>query len=255
MPRVLITGGARRIGAEFARRFAAEGFDVALHYRSSAGEAEALRDALTAQGGRCTLHRADLADRAAIDAMWTELRRDGPIDLCLNNASMFENDDLSGWSDDRAQAQMAVNALAPAHLGALMATQPEREGDRLVLNMLDNKVFAINPDYFTYTLSKSALLTATQMMAMKFGGRPRVCGIAPSITLISGDQTEADFERTARLNPLGRRVFPSDIADAAVFLWRAKGMTGQVIRVDGGQSLWKLPRDVAYLEEGDLSDA
>jgi NAD(P)-dependent dehydrogenase (short-subunit alcohol dehydrogenase family) len=248
MPNVLITGGARRIGAELARRFSREGFRVAIHYNTSADEAAKLCNELNVAGGTCSIHGADLRDRSEINRLFDEVRSTiGSIDVCINNASMFVNDDVFDLDDTRFNDHLGVNLKAPVHLGALIGGQSEEAEDRLVINILDNKVFSINPDFFTYTLSKSALLTATHMMAMRFSGFPRVCGIAPSITLISGKQSEENFEKSSRINPLKRRTFPSDIADAAVFMWNAKSCNNQVITIDGGQSMLKLPRDVAFL--------
>lgn len=188
--------------------------------------------------------------------MFDEVRATmGAVDLCINNASMFVNDDLLDYEDTQFDDHLGVNLKAPVQLGALMRRQPEEAEDRLILNMLDNKVFAINPDFFTYTLSKTALLAATRMMAMRFAGLPRVCGIAPSITLISGKQSPENFEKSSRINYLGRRVFPSDIADAALFLWKTKSCNDQIITIDGGQSMMRLSRDVAFLaKEGHFDE-
>lgn len=255
MPGILITGGAKRIGAEMARRFAANGFRVMVHYQTSKAEAEALRDALNAAGDVCRLVQGDLSQRGDVMAVF-DAAQDwlGRVDLCLNNASMFRNDDVIGVDAAQFDAHMAVNLKAPVYLAERTAQQDMAAGDCLILNMLDNKVFAINPDFLTYTLSKSALLTATQMLAMRFAGAPRVCGIAPSITLISGKQNAANFQKSARINPLRRRVFPADLADAALHLWQTKGLNGQVITVDGGQSLLQLDRDVAFLAKEGLLD-
>ncbi|MCY0146565.1 SDR family oxidoreductase [Hoeflea sp. G2-23] len=250
IPSVLITGGAKRIGAELARRFAKEGFKVAIHYNSSCEEAAALGAKLNATAKICTILKADLRSRDGIGDLFNKARDAvGEIDVCINNAAMFVNDDVFDIDDKQFDDHLSVNVKAPVYLSALVAAQPEKADDRLVINLLDNKVFAINPDFFTYTLSKSALLTATHMMAMRFDGFPRVCGIAPSITLISGKQSEENFDKSSRLNPLHRRILPSDIADAAIFIWKTKTYNNQIITIDGGQTMWKLPRDVAFLTE------
>ena len=113
--------------------------------------------------------------------------------------------------------------------------------------MIDSKVFSLNPDFFTYTISKYALRGATEMMAMRFAPRIRVCGIAPSVTLISGKQTQENFERSWTMTPLGRGPTPEEVGDAVVFMWQTKSYNGQIMTLDGGQSLLKLPRDVAFL--------
>ncbi|MEP1612169.1 MAG: SDR family NAD(P)-dependent oxidoreductase [Roseobacter sp.] len=252
MPNVLITGGAKRIGAHLARRFAREGFNVVIHYNASALHAETLCDELNQNRKCCWLVQGNLSLSAEIETVFEHARQAvGPIDVCINNASSFLNDDMSAIHGDHFENHMNVNLKAPVHFARLLRDQKEWAEDRLVINLLDNKVFAINPDFFTYTLSKSALLTATEMMAMQFNGTPRVCGIAPSITLISGKQTQENFEKSSRINPMSRKVFPSDICDAAVFMWKTKGYDKQVIIIDAGQTTLNLPRDVAfYIKEG-----
>ncbi len=248
MPGILITGGAKRIGAAMARAFAAAGFRVVVHYNSAQAEAEALAAALNDTGETCRLVQGDLQDPAAVEAVWAAAAGWlGRVNVLLNNASAFLNDDIFTLDPARVAAHFAVNLHAPLALSARMAAQDLGGKDGLIVNMLDNKVFALNPDFFSYTLSKSALASATEMLAMRFGGAPRVCAIAPAITLISGRQSPENFEKSSRINPLERQVTPADLTRAALYLWAAKAMNGQVITVDGGQSLWHLPRDVAFL--------
>lgn len=254
MPGILITGGARRIGAEMARAFAAEGFRVMLHYRASRGEAEALAAELNQEAEICRLVQGDLERPDDVEAVWAAAQGWlGRVNVLLNNASNFMNDDLFSLTDAKIDAHMAVNLKAPLRLAAQMAAQDMGGEDALILNMLDNKVFALNPDFFSYTLSKTALFTATKLLAMRLGGAPRVCGIAPAITLISGKQTPENFEKSSRINPLRRQVTPADLVAAALMLWRVKAMDDQVITVDAGQSLAQLPRDVAFLVKEGLA--
>lgn len=255
MPGILITGGARRIGAEMARAFVAEGFRVMLHYRSSGAEAEALAAELNRAGEICRLVQGDLARRADVERIFdTAEGWLGRVNVLLNNASNFMNDDIFNLEDARFDAHLAVNLKAPVYLAARMAAQQMAGEDCLIVNMLDNKVLAPNPDFFSYTLSKTALHSATQLLAMRFGGKPRVNGIAPAITLISGKQTQENFEKSSRINPLQRQVTPADLVAAALYLWHAKGMNEQVLTVDAGQVLWQLPRDVAFLVKEGLVD-
>ncbi|MFD2174124.1 SDR family oxidoreductase [Rhodobacter lacus] len=248
MPGILITGGAKRIGAAMARGFAGAGFRVMLHYRASAAEAEALAAELNQEHEICRIVQADLEDPAAVQAVFDAAQAWlGRVDVLLNNASNFMNDDVFTLDGATMDAHFAVNLKAPVALAARLAAQDMAGADGLVINMLDNKVLALNPDFFSYTLSKAALLAATEMLAMRFAGAPRVNGIAPSITLISGKQTPENFEKSSRINPLARQVTPEDLVRTALYLWSAKGVTGEVIAVDGGQSLWQLPRDVAFL--------
>lgn len=252
-PTVLITGGAKRIGAVLARRFALEGFSVVVHHNTSTADAEALQSELNENRPCCWLAQGDISSEHGVNDVFAQARAAvGPLDLCINNASLFVNDEISDLSESIFYSHLDVNLKASVYLAKLMNDQDEFAQDRLVINMLDNKLYAVNPDFLTYTLSKSALLTATHMLAMQFDGFPRVCGIAPCITLISGEQTQQDFDRTSRINPLRRRVFPTDLAEAALFIWRTKSFNNQVIRVDAGQTLLKLPRDVAFIEEQEV---
>lgn len=247
-PTALVTGAARRLGAAMVERLATEGFRVVLHYNGSGEEALALAARLKAEGASCETVQGDLLHDGEVRRIWAEARSHfGPISLLVNNASLFRNDDLFGAEDATLDAHMAVNLKAPVRLTELLASQADLPERALVVNMLDNKIFALNPDFYTYTLSKSALHTATTIGAMRLKGRPRICGIAPSITLISGKQTEANFQKSARINPLGRRAFPDDICEALMTLWRDPAMNGEVLSVDGGQALWRLERDVAFL--------
>lgn len=254
-PAALVTGAARRLGAAMVRRLASEGFRVALHCHASVAEAEALAEGVRASGGICEVVTGDLARRADCERIWDETaRRLGPVSLLVNNASTFRNDDIVGAEEAVLDDHMAVNLKAPVWLTERMATQRDLPAGALVVNMLDNKCFALNPDFFTYTLSKTALHTATTLCAMRFDGRPRVCGIAPSITLISGKQTEENFRKSARINPLHRRVQPDDICDALIMLWQAQALNGEVVVLDGGQVHWRLDRDVAFLVKEGLTN-
>ena len=253
-PAALVTGAARRLGAAMVRRLAAEGFRVALHCNASRDEADALAAGIRSEGGICEVLTGDLAERVQVERVWDQaVERLGPLSLVVNNASLFRNDDLIGADEGDLDAHMAVNLKAPLWLMARMAQQRDLPDGALVVNMLDNKCFALNPDFFTYTLSKAALLTATEMGAMRFAGRPRICGIAPSITLISGKQTQENFEKSARINPLNRRVTPDDICDALMLLWQDRALNGQVLVLDGGQVHWRLDRDVAFLVKEGLT--
>jgi NAD(P)-dependent dehydrogenase (short-subunit alcohol dehydrogenase family) len=251
MPNALITGGAKRLGAALARRLISQGFRVAIHYNTSTQEAQDLKAELNRNGDMCEIFAGDIRDRATIDQVFQAAHHWlGTIDLCINNASLFIKDDIEDVDDALFNDHLAVNLKAPVYFAGLTAAQ-SGPNDCLIINMLDNKVFAINPDFLSYTLSKSALLTATQMLAMRYEGAPRVCGIAPAITLISGKQTPESFERSARINPLKRKIFPSDICDAAMLLWHTKSINNQVITIDGGQTLMQYTKDVpTLLKEG-----
>lgn len=255
MKTAFITGGAKRIGAEVATRLVSEGFRVALHYNNSHDEAVILKERLNADREACEIFHGDLANKQELSAVFERAKGWlGQVGLCINNASLFVNDDIVDVSEDQFDAHLSINLKAPIFLSELTFAQSEGLDNCLIVNMLDNKVFALNPDFFTYTISKAALHTATHMTAMRFGGFPRVCGIAPGITLISGKQSQENFEKSSRINPLGRQVKPSEIADAVMFMWNAKSYNDQVITIDGGQSMTQLPRDVAFLVKEGLID-
>jgi NAD(P)-dependent dehydrogenase (short-subunit alcohol dehydrogenase family) len=248
----LVTGAARRLGAAFARALAADGWFVRLHYNGSAAEAEANAAAIRAEGGRCDLVRADLADAEALPALLTP-PAGGPAfaALLVNSASIFDYDTPATTTAARLARNQAINAAAPVLLTQALAAQLPGEARGLAVNLLDQKLAHPNPDFFAYTLSKATLATATTLMAQAFAPRLRVNAIAPGITLPSADQTQAEFHAAQRLAPLGYGATPEDLVAALRFLIAAEATTGQTIHVDGGQSLRAEPRDVMYTVRGD----
>lgn len=252
-PLALITGGAVRLGRTVALRLASEGFDIVCHYRSSAGAAETLAEEVRALGASATLVQADLAADGAADALFDEVaERAGAPRLLLNNASRFMKDGADDFGADDLAAHMAVNLTAPAILAKRLHAATDDDG-ALVVNMLDAKLNSPSPDFYTYTLSKYALLGATQMMAIAYAPKVRVVGIAPSVVLISGKQSDATFERSKKMTLLGRGPDPEEIAETVLHAWRTPSMTGQTVFLDGGQRLMNLPRDVPfYVAEGHL---
>lgn len=251
-PVALITGAARRLGAAMAERLAAEGFQLALHYNHSDQAARDLAERIVATGAVCQLFRGDLAVPAEVAGIWQAvIERFGAVDLLVNNASSFHEDDLLALQGMAMADHLAVNMAAALQVTAAMATQNPLPPAALVVNMLDNRLLAPNPDHFSYTLSKAALMMATRTGAMRLQGRPRICGIAPSITLASGPQSAAEFEASARINPMRRRVTPGDICDTLMLLWSEPRLDGEILVLDGGQMLLGLPRDVAYLTQAE----
>ena len=246
-PACLITGGARRIGAAFACRLALR-FDIALHSHNSTDEARALADELRATGARVECLHANFAEpesagalvQAAADAF-------GRLDLVLNSASAFEYDDPSDFSAGTMQRLLAVNLVAPLGIAREFARVGSR--DATLINMLDSKVVAPNPDFFSYSLGKFALQSAGDMLAMRFAGTMRVNAIAPSNTLISGDQSRDNFEKAWSHTLTGAGPTLDELCDAVEFIWDTKSLNGQVLVLDGGQRLMSLPRDVSFLVE------
>ncbi len=250
LKRVLVTGGGRRIGAAIARALAADGWHVVVHYNRSAQDARALAADIGRTGGRCDTVQADLSDRAAVAALIPDcIARFGDLGALINNASSFRYDSLETMDAASWDAHMGPNLEAPvflaqafirAHNGGAGAAR-----DACVINMLDHKVTALNPDFFSYTVAKIAQAGATRLLAQA-GGRVRVNGIAPGITLLSGKQTQAGFERAWAAPPLGRSCTPEELADACRYILATPSLNGQIVVLDGGDSLVGRGRDVAF---------
>jgi NAD(P)-dependent dehydrogenase (short-subunit alcohol dehydrogenase family) len=242
----LVTGASRRIGRALALALAEGGYDIAIHARGEDEDADALERELTAQGRRAAVVKADLADEAATATLVARAAGAlGPVTLLVNNASIFHDDRLATADRDSWAAHMDVNLRAPVVLAqgfaaGLPADIPD--GEAMILNIIDQRVLKPNPQFFSYSLAKSALWTATRMMAQGLAPRIRVNAIGPGPTLASIHQDQATFAAEAAAVPLGRGCDPSDICRAALYLVDARAVTGQMIAVDGGQHLaWRTP--------------
>ena len=241
-----VTGGARRIGRRLAIECARLGYDVAVHHRGGADEASATVAAVEALGRRAVRLEADLSDPAAPEALVARAAQAlGPLALLINNASRFEDDRLGALSPEGWEAHMAANLRAPVFLMQAFAAQvpPDRpDGEACVVNLLDQRVLKPNPQFFSYTLSKAALWSATRTAAQALAPRVRVNAVGPGPTLASVHQDAAEFEREAARVPLARGAGPDDLAAALAYLVDARAVTGQMIAVDGGQHLaWRTP--------------
>jgi len=251
-PVALVTGAGRRIGRAIALGLARAGWDVAVHYRASADEARAVVAEIEALGRRAAALPCDLADEAAVRALLPQAAAAlGAVRCVVNNASLFDYDSAADFTAGRLDVHMRVNVAAPVILAQALHTALATSGDAgapgVVINLLDQKLYNLNPDFLSYTLSKAALHTATTMLAQQLAPAVRVVGIAPGITMVSGDQTEAGFANAHRQTPLGRSSTPEDIADSVVYAATARALTGTTLLVDGGQHLMPLPRDVMFL--------
>ena len=244
----LVTGAGKRIGRAIALGLAAAGWDVAVHYRHSAQEAEDTAAAVRALGRRAVLLQCDLSDEAATRALvGRAIDALGALECVVNNASQFEFDSATAFSPALLATLMQANLAAPLLLAqALLAATPEGR-QAVVINLLDQKLDNLNPDFLSYTLSKSALKTATTMLAQALAPRVRVVGLSPGLTMVSGEQTAEGFAQAHQATPLGRSSEPQDIADAVCYLASARGVTGTTLLVDGGQHLMPLARDVMFL--------
>ncbi len=244
----LVTGAARRIGREIALALAHAGWDVGVHYGQSHAEALATVQDIQALGRRAVALHCDLAKEAEVRALLPQCAAAlGPVRCVVNNASLFEFDEATTFSPAALAQQISVNTAAPVLLAqALHAATPEGEHS-VVINLLDQKLWNPNPDFFSYTLSKSALNEATRLLALALAPRVRVVGVAPGITLPSGNQSDAGFARAHQRTPLGASSTPQDVAQAVVYLARAQAVTGTTLLVDGGQHLAPSARDVMFL--------
>jgi NAD(P)-dependent dehydrogenase (short-subunit alcohol dehydrogenase family) len=256
---VLVTGAAKRLGREIALEFARQSWDIAIHYGQSASEAQATVAEIQKLGCKAVAFKANLANETEINALFTAVLAEFRNLQCLvNSASIFEYDRANSdtpLNSQILQDHMQVNLAAPILLSQLMfeyqrsRTKQGSSSDLLtpsVIQLLDQKLINLNPDYLSYTLSKAALLTSVEVLAVDFAPHLRMMGLAPGITLTSGDQTEAGFTEAHQMTPLGRSSTPSDIAKAAVFLASSNAITGTTLYVDGGQHLLPSLRDVMF---------
>jgi NAD(P)-dependent dehydrogenase (short-subunit alcohol dehydrogenase family) len=240
----IVTGGAKRIGAALVRALAADGWHVLIHCNTSRLEA----DALAVDVGNAVVVAADLADPAAAEAIVAAAAEMPPLGLLINSASRFVYDRFDDFATLDFDVHMAVNLRAPALLTrAFAAAVPETVESALVVNLLDAKLESLNPDYFTYTLSKIGLDGLTELTARAFAPRLRCAAIAPAVTMVSGPQSRANFEAVHGMNPLRRGVAVDDIVAALRFIIATPTFNAQTITLDGGQRLLALPRDVAYM--------
>ncbi|MBN2308344.1 MAG: SDR family oxidoreductase [Candidatus Hydrogenedentes bacterium] len=231
----LVTGGAKRLGRAIAHALAEAGADVIIHYRSSAGEAGELAAELQAMGRRAWLVSADLEDPAQADGLLDQaVELAGPVDILVNNASVFPESRLADFSPEHLYTNININALAPALIARRFAAQ-ERPGD--VLNLLDCRIADYDDAHAAYHLSKRMLFTLTRMMALEFAPAVRVNAIAPGLILAPEGKGDAYLDSLATTNPLKRHGTPGDIASAAVFLLSSPFITGQVLFVDGGRHM------------------
>ncbi len=244
----LVTGAGKRLGQAIALALARQGWDIAVHFRHSQPEAEETVAAIIALGRRACALQADLSDEEQTKSLVPRaIAALGSLSCVVNNASLFEFDSASSFTTQHLDLHMHANLAAPVLLAqALHAATPDG-AQSVVINLLDQKLANMNPDYFSYTLSKAALECATVMMAQSLAPKLRVVGLSPGITMISGQQNEEEFARAHRVAPLGYSSRPHDIAEAACYLAQASAITGTTLIVDGGQHLIPLQHDVAFV--------
>ena len=245
----LVTGGSQRVGRSICQGLAAAGYKVAIHYNSSAAPAEALAAELNEAYGDGALIaaavKADLADGAETRTlMQRAIDEVGPIGLLVNNASLFEEDSLADIDDEIWDRHFAVHVKAPSLLSSAFAAQKPDDG--LIINIIDERVWKLTPNFTSYTLSKSTLWTATKTMAQALAPNIRVNAIGPGPTLPSYRQTQEDFDEQLQALLLKRSPDLSEFTNTILFYAGAKSVTGQMICLDGGQHLgWQTPDQLA----------
>lgn len=246
---VLVTGAAVRLGREIALAFAHRGWNVVCHYHRSQAEAQALADELCGLGVKALAVAGPLDSAEQAQDLFSRAEADaGAIECVVNNASSFLPDGAADFDAAQLQQALATNLVAPLVLAReLHARAQKRQGDASAIHVLDQKVFNLNPDYFSYTLSKLALERAVVQQAQGLAPHVRVNGVAPGLLYPSGPQSTDNYELAATANLLRRPIEPARVADAVRFLAENPCITGTTLRVDNGQHLVPIPRDIMFL--------
>ncbi len=247
---ILITGAAKRIGKQLALDFADDGHDIVIHCNTSRPEAEEVADLVHGKGRRAIVVQGNLAD---VDVP-ERLIRDavaglGPVSVLINNASLFEPDEVGAITQASWTAHQDTNLRAPIMLAQAFARQLPARAHGNIINIIDQRVWKLNPRFFSYTMSKTGLWTATRTLAQALAPRIRVNAIGPGPALPSIRMDQAEFDKQARLTLLGLGTSPKEISAAAKFILSQPALTGQMIALDGGQHLvWQTPDIVEVTE-------
>jgi NAD(P)-dependent dehydrogenase (short-subunit alcohol dehydrogenase family) len=255
---VLVTGAAKRLGREIALVLAQDGWQVAVHYRNSTEDAQQTVADCARLAGASAAFCADLTDEAAVRNLLPEvIRHFGRVDAVVNSAATFEHDSTASFSFAAMDKHMHGNTGAAIILAQALHTHvltregvgntQRRSSQGVVINLLDQKLWNQNPDFFSYTLSKAALEAAVTMLAMGLSPQLRIVGVAPGLTLTSHLLSPGKFEALHQLSPLGRSSTATDVAATVKFAIDNSSITGTTILVDGGQHLMKLERDFSLL--------
>lgn len=246
---VLITGAAKRLGREIALALAVAGWRVAVHYRQSRSEASqtAIECANLTPGSE--MFEADLSDETEVRALLPAvIARMGQVDAVVNNASLFEHDSVASFTFKSFDQHLHANTGAAILLAQALHTHvASRQRQGVVVNMLDQKLWNPNPDFFSYTLSKAALEAANTLLAMALAPQLRIVGVAPGLTLTSHMLSDEKFQQLHQQSPLGRSSSPADVAAAVRFALENPSITGTTLLVDGGQHLMKFERDFSLM--------
>lgn len=242
-PAVLITGASARIGKAMALDLGGLGWPVIVHYAQNEQAAHAVVAEIRQAGGTAHALQADLEDVSATSALITAAEaKIGPIKILINNASVFEPDDVQDFTIEQWDTHFALHARAPALLSQHFVQQLPEGDEGLIVNIIDQRVWRLTPKFFSYTLSKATLWTMTQTMAQALAPRIRVNAIGPGATLANIRQSDEDFQTQTESVPLGRGPDLSEFSATVRYLWQSRSVTGQMIALDGGQHLaWETP--------------
>ena len=253
-PTALVTGAGKRLGREIALTLARAGWNVAVHHRQSAADAQqtaAECDALTGRPGSAFTVYADLAQEADVRALLPAVAAQADrVDAVVNSASLFEFDDAASFGFASMEQHLRSNTGAPILLAQALHDHLQAAGDGrdgAVVNLLDQKLWNQNPDFFSYTLSKAALEAANTMLALALAPRVRVVGVAPGLTLTSHLLSDDKFQALHKQSPLGRSSTPQDVAATVSFALTNRSITGTTLLVDGGQHLMRFERDFSLM--------
>tara|TARA_B100000700_G_scaffold9161_1_gene9398 strand:- start:71 stop:826 length:756 start_codon:yes stop_codon:yes gene_type:complete len=240
--KIIITGGATRIGAAIAKKLSGLGIEIVIHYNKSKSNAEKLKKELSKNGTKIYLVKGDLSVEKDINKIVkfakSKLKY---FDCLINNASLFENDKLENFTTDSWGRHLRTNLRAPALLSKEFAKNIRGKNNNII-NIIDQRVFKLTPYFFSYTISKTGLYTLTKTSAMSLAPNTRVNGIAPGPTIKNKRQSAKHFKKQYLATPLKRQVDVEQICNAVDFFIKNRSITGQVISVDSGQSLnWQTP--------------
>jgi len=240
--KIIITGGATRIGAAIAEKLSGPNIEIVIHYNKSKSEAEKLKKKLSLMGSKIYLIKGDLSKETDLNKIIKFAKKKLKyFDCLINNASLFENDKIENFTSDSWGRHLRTNLRTPALLSKIFAKNTKNKNNNII-NIIDQRVFKLTPFFFSYTISKTGLYTLTKTSAMSLAPNVRVNGIAPGPTLKNKRQSDKHFKKQYLATPLKKQVNVKEICNAVDFFIKNRSITGQVIAIDSGQSLnWQTP--------------
>lgn len=245
---ILVTAGNKRIGKVIVKTLSQAGYFIYLHHHNSEYEA---RETLEEIGGNGEVVQCNLGDYGDVERLITKIvSGKNPLKHIVNNASLFSVDEATNFTETSFTDHMNINLRGPLQLARALHQALDEDERGSVVNILDSKVFSLNSEFFSYSLSKFGLFGATEMLAQALSPKVRVNGIAPGLTLISETQTPENFELASHLNFVGAPLNVDDIASSVLHLISATSINGAVLPVDGGQKLMNFTKDVVNVATG-----